>query len=167
METKQKGFITILIVVIIILLIIGGGVYVYVNKKSADVSPIACTMEAKLCPDGSYVGRTLPNCEFTLCPSSNEKTEFNKPVTIHINDEIVFSDSLSLKLKEINDSRCPPNVQCIWQGELSALFILNTGDSSEEIRLGTVNNKEIILKNYIFSLKSATEDSATVIISKN
>jgi len=28
----------------------------------------ACTMEAKLCPDGSYVGRTGPNCEFSPCP---------------------------------------------------------------------------------------------------
>lgn len=32
---------------------------------------IACTMEAKLCPDGSYVGRTGPNCEFTECPAIN------------------------------------------------------------------------------------------------
>lgn len=30
--------------------------------------PIACTMEAKLCPDGSAVGRTGPNCEFAECP---------------------------------------------------------------------------------------------------
>jgi type II secretory pathway pseudopilin PulG len=29
---------------------------------------IACTEEAKQCPDGSYVGRTGPNCEFTACP---------------------------------------------------------------------------------------------------
>ena len=28
----------------------------------------ACTMEAKLCPDGSAVGRTGPNCEFAPCP---------------------------------------------------------------------------------------------------
>ncbi|MEK7640521.1 MAG: hypothetical protein AAB389_00795 [Patescibacteria group bacterium] len=30
---------------------------------------IACTMEAKMCPDGSYVGRTGPKCEFTKCPN--------------------------------------------------------------------------------------------------
>lgn len=29
---------------------------------------IFCTQEAKECPDGSYVGRTGPNCEFTPCP---------------------------------------------------------------------------------------------------
>ncbi len=28
----------------------------------------ACTLEAKLCPDGSAVGRTGPNCEFAKCP---------------------------------------------------------------------------------------------------
>ena len=29
---------------------------------------ISCTMEAKLCLDGSYVGRTGPKCEFAACP---------------------------------------------------------------------------------------------------
>lgn len=35
----------------------------------------ACTMEAKQCPDGSYVGRTGPNCEFTECPESDSEDE--------------------------------------------------------------------------------------------
>lgn len=30
--------------------------------------PVACTMDAKQCPDGSYVGRVGPNCEFAPCP---------------------------------------------------------------------------------------------------
>jgi len=29
---------------------------------------VACTQEAKLCPDGSYVSREGPNCEFSACP---------------------------------------------------------------------------------------------------
>lgn len=29
---------------------------------------IFCTQDAKLCPDGSYVGRSGPKCEFTPCP---------------------------------------------------------------------------------------------------
>jgi hypothetical protein len=29
----------------------------------------ACTMEAKICPNGSSVGRTGPNCEFAPCPT--------------------------------------------------------------------------------------------------
>ena len=31
---------------------------------------VACTMEAKMCPDGSYVGRTGPKCEFAPCPGN-------------------------------------------------------------------------------------------------
>ena len=27
-----------------------------------------CTMDAKECPDGSYVSRTGPHCEFAPCP---------------------------------------------------------------------------------------------------
>lgn len=41
-------------------------------KFSVTASPTptskACTLEAKICPDGSSVGRTGPNCEFAVCP---------------------------------------------------------------------------------------------------
>lgn len=33
--------------------------------------PTACTMDAKICPDGTAVGRTGPNCEFEACPTSS------------------------------------------------------------------------------------------------
>lgn len=39
---------------------------VIINGDTGSVK--ACTQEAKLCADGSYVGRTGPNCEFTPCP---------------------------------------------------------------------------------------------------
>jgi hypothetical protein len=29
---------------------------------------VMCTMDAKMCPDGTGVGRTGPNCEFAPCP---------------------------------------------------------------------------------------------------
>ena len=32
----------------------------------------ACTQEAKQCPDGSYVSRTGPSCDFSQCPKSGE-----------------------------------------------------------------------------------------------
>jgi len=32
--------------------------------------PVACTEEAKICPDGSAVGRVLPDCEFAPCPNT-------------------------------------------------------------------------------------------------
>lgn len=39
--------------------------------KAYAPSSKACTMEAKICPDGSSVGRVGPNCEFAKC--SQEK----------------------------------------------------------------------------------------------
>lgn len=37
-------------------------------KFAKDSNPTFCTQDAKLCLDGSYVGRTGPNCEFAACP---------------------------------------------------------------------------------------------------
>lgn len=31
---------------------------------------VMCTMDAKICPDGSAVGRSGPNCEFAPCPEA-------------------------------------------------------------------------------------------------
>jgi hypothetical protein len=31
---------------------------------------VACTMDAMECPDGSFVGRVAPSCEFAECPAS-------------------------------------------------------------------------------------------------
>ncbi len=125
---------------------------------------IFCTQEAKQCPDGSYVGRTGPKCEFSPCPQTSA-SEFNKPVTVRVNEKVIFSDSLSLTLQEINDSRCKPGVQCIWQGELSAVFSANINGSLREIRLGTVNNEKVNLNNYTFALEDATTNSATIKVS--
>ena len=64
---NNKGIASILIVLIIVgVLALGGGIYYFLVKNSQ--KPISCTQEAKLCPDGSYVSRTGPNCEFTQCP---------------------------------------------------------------------------------------------------
>lgn len=38
-------------------------------EPGVNESPVACTMEAKICPDGSSVGRVGPNCEFSDCPN--------------------------------------------------------------------------------------------------
>ena len=34
-------------------------------------NPVVCTQDVKQCPDGSYIGRGGPNCEFAPCPSPN------------------------------------------------------------------------------------------------
>lgn len=63
------------IMYVAIAIAIGAGlVSSILNWKQDSVNPdvVACTEEAMLCPDGSYVGRTGPRCEFT-CPSVTPK----------------------------------------------------------------------------------------------
>lgn len=38
------------------------------GTDEAGEEAVACTMDAKLCPDGSYVGRVPPSCAFAPCP---------------------------------------------------------------------------------------------------
>lgn len=40
-------------------------------EASSSPLPVACTMDAKICPDGSAVGRSGPKCEFTPCPTTS------------------------------------------------------------------------------------------------
>ena len=67
---NNKIFILVFVTAVFIL---GALMYIYnpvpaEYKNPNEKEPTACTMEARLCPDGSYVGRTGPNCEFTPCP---------------------------------------------------------------------------------------------------
>ena len=36
--------------------------------------PVACTQDARMCPDGSYVSRRGPRCEFAACPGVEATT---------------------------------------------------------------------------------------------
>lgn len=44
-------------------------------KPTPTNEPVACTMDAKICPDGTAVGRIPPNCEFENCPNTTVSTE--------------------------------------------------------------------------------------------
>jgi hypothetical protein len=38
------------------------------EQKIPEDEMVACTMDVMMCPDGSYLGRVAPNCEFQACP---------------------------------------------------------------------------------------------------
>jgi len=57
-----------IILIVILLALVGIVAYRYGSSRNQNV---ACTEEAKVCPDGSTVGRGGPNCEFANCPSEN------------------------------------------------------------------------------------------------
>ncbi len=98
--------------------------------------------------------------------NNSKLVEFDRLVVMEINNKVVYPDNLSIQLKEINDSRCKPDVQCVWQGEISALFEIITEGSSKEIRLGTINNNQIDLDHYKFFLYEASENNVIIITQK-
>jgi len=84
---------TILIALTAIVAVVAVGYFTF-QKASVTKAPVACTMEAKICPDGSSVGRTPPNCEFAPCPEavSNWKTYANTDYGFEMKYPVDFFD---------------------------------------------------------------------------
>ena len=65
-----------IIILIIVAAVFAIGIFMYMNNPTPseyqngpnEEEPVFCTQDAMLCPDGSYVGRVAPNCEFAQCP---------------------------------------------------------------------------------------------------
>jgi len=57
-----------IVVLCVVAVVVIGGVYLYTTRGTKTDEPTACTADAKLCPDGSAVGRVGPDCEFAKCP---------------------------------------------------------------------------------------------------
>lgn len=66
----MKAFIAVALLVALL------AVYGCVSQNGNTTPPKACTQEAKICPDGSAVGRTGPNCEFAACPIANPPANY-------------------------------------------------------------------------------------------
>jgi hypothetical protein len=68
------------LVVAVVSLLIGSGLDMwyclhYVSRQNGEQT---CTQEAKLCPDGSAVGRSGPQCAFVECPGEKSAAKEKK-----------------------------------------------------------------------------------------
>lgn len=74
---------------LLIVFLLGVVVFLLMNfkfNKQEEPQGLACTEEAKICPDGSAVGRTGPKCEFAACPET--KTNTSSVSVSHEDDKI-------------------------------------------------------------------------------
>ena len=55
---------------------VNGFVFTQKTPEDSSTQPVACTRDAKLCADGSSVGRTGPDCAFAACPG--ERADLSK-----------------------------------------------------------------------------------------
>ncbi len=74
-EEKRFEYLRFVMPLIAVAALLVGGFFVYqTSLHEESQNQVACTMEAMQCPDGSYVGRTGPNCEFAACPTGQTYT---------------------------------------------------------------------------------------------
>ena len=60
---------------ILLIVVLGVGGFVYRNAVEHPAEPIACALDAKVCPDGTAVSRAGVSCAFPECPSPNVSLE--------------------------------------------------------------------------------------------
>lgn len=74
----------------VLVVLLGASAYLLFRDKSSVLPGIlpeqgegtACTADAKICPDGSAVGRIPPSCEFAACPSQTPGGDTTKRAVI-------------------------------------------------------------------------------------
>ncbi len=87
----------------------------YFIFTNAERGAVACTQEAKLCADGTYVGRSGPSCEFAICPSVEHRPDWVSTSTA----ELSFEYPPSLATQEyVHATDWPPTVT-LSQGAFS------------------------------------------------
>jgi len=116
----MKKIILILAVVVVAI----AGYFYYSSKWEDKPEQVFCTMEAKLCPDGSYVGRTGPKCEFTACPSPSATSTILRTA---LGQKVEGLNVTLTPLEVTEDSRCPADVQCVWAGTVKVRTKIESG----------------------------------------
>jgi len=88
-----------LILIVIVILAVGYFVVPKVvnQQKQTNNNQVACTMEAKICPDGSSVGRIGPNCEFALCPEADKHADWQTCKDVQSGLEFKYPKELEAK----------------------------------------------------------------------
>ncbi len=92
-------------VTFISLTILGLLSYSLTFAETVEPEAIACTMDAMMCPDGSYVGRTGPKCEF-ICPeTTSSTTEKEARETIKVRDEAELVDKIKDERTKLDEKK--------------------------------------------------------------
>jgi hypothetical protein len=83
MNKLSLGFLVVILILlsgVSYLLVTGRGFTTPEEGGEGEEEEIACTMDAKICPDGSAVGRVAPKCEFAACPALETPVPPEEPV---------------------------------------------------------------------------------------
>lgn len=104
-----------------------GGFWGIVAEEVLVPGVSGCTKEAKVCPDGSTVGRVPPKCDFSPCVASESKIKIISPVA---GDKWVIRETYRIKLNQPfpgEDTYCASSINLLdssgnFIGYLSSAF---------------------------------------------
>lgn len=141
-------------------LILGAGYLSLMQRQGGLVGqPQACSQEAKVCPDGTAVGRTGPNCSFAPCPATSTTTAQASTDALAIGEQATINGTLISVLGLTEDSRCPVDVQCIQAGTVRVRAALNAYNRDFTFTLGvpqSVDGASITLSSVLPAQKHST-----------
>ncbi|MDH3656836.1 MAG: hypothetical protein OEM77_01700 [Nitrosopumilus sp.] len=117
-----------------------------------------------------------PNISQTFSPYSEEILN-GESFAINLHQTVEF-DSLKIEFSGIEDSRCPSDVLCVWEGQASLTFLINHNTENQAVTFttGKVMNayfgpyeiKLLDIEPYLTSTKDISEEYvATVSILKS
>src|SRR5271157_2762986 len=120
------------------------------TQQTPPANSTVCTQEAKICPDGSSVWRTGPDCAFAPCPQMNNST----PIPENNSTPIVGNDSDVHGCKgSAGYTWCDAKQACIrpWEepceGNLTDTNVLSIAQNSSCVNAGNLSD-QISFNNY-------------------
>ena len=77
----------------------------------------------------------LAGCAAAPATPTVKEQPMNTKVTLLPQRSVAVGSGTTLQYDGVNDSRCPPGVQCVWAGELAYMFTLTSTSGKESFAL--------------------------------
>jgi hypothetical protein len=86
-------------------------------------------------------------------PTAPQATRLGIPFELEVGESVaIASEPLEIALQRVTDSRCPPDVYCLWAGQLAAALELRIGGQTAALELGTVIDRNKTVSGYRIEL---------------
>ncbi len=152
-----------------------------VPQDTPQINPgVICTADTKQCPDGTYVGRTGPECKFSACPGKPLTPDFipTEDNPIQLPDNVISEKDCATQggevwntlgetsyngelIGKIEGLLCP--CACLVKSEESNILWVNINGNLEEFK-GDINKIKTFddCKNAGFKIKNGTPEICQV-----
>jgi hypothetical protein len=157
MQTKKTlGSLIVVIVVSMLAYLIWGAVMKAATPLAHGDGGAVCTLDAMQCPDGSWVGRTGPNCEFICKGATSTEEASSGTLKAHLGQKATLGGESITPLEVLEDSRCPQDVQCIQAGTVRIKVLIESGLGTSEQTLSL--NQTMTTESSAISFTSVAPD---------